>query len=197
MMWQYLLVLVGSFLVDIIPLFMPPAFTVMIFLQIYFDLNIWAVIVLGVMGSIAGRYILTLYIRKISVRVLNPSKNKDVEFLGGHLKEKGWKSQVFILSYSLMPLPTTPLFIAGGMANMKPYIILPMFTVGRLISVTTAVWMGKYAAENTEKLLEGLVSWQSVTGLVFGLILIAALLFIDWRTLIQRKKITLKFNIWR
>ena len=47
-------------IVDIVPLPLPPAFVVMIFLQIEFNLNVWLVIVIGVAGSILGRYILTL-----------------------------------------------------------------------------------------------------------------------------------------
>lgn len=197
MWWQYLLVFLGSLLMDTVPLFMPPAFTLMVFLQIYFDLNIWIVIVIGVAGSMIGRYILTLYIPRLSNKIFNPAKNEDVQFLGEKLKQKGWKSQAFILGYSLLPLPTTPIFIAGGMARMKPYFILPMFAVGRFISVSTAVLTGNYATENTEKLLEGIVSWQSISGLGVGLLLIFALLFIDWRTLLQDKRLTLKFNIWK
>jgi membrane protein DedA with SNARE-associated domain len=197
MIWQYILVFLGAFLVDVVPFPLPPAFTVMVFLQILFKLNIWAVIVIGVAGSIAGRFLLTLYIPKISGKIFKPSKNEDVQFLGQKMKQKGWKSQVFILAYSLLPLPTTPLFIAGGMAKMKPYYILPMFTVGKFISDMVAVLMGKYAAENTEKLLHGLISWKSITGLVLGVLLIGALLFIDWRNLFQKKKLQLKFNIWK
>lgn len=197
MLWHYFLVFFGSLVMDTIPLFMPPAFTLMVFLQIYFDLNTWAVILTGVAGSIAGRYILTLYIGLLSERMFNASKNEDVLFLGQKMKQKGWKSQSFILAYSLLPLPTTPIFIAGGMAKIKPYYILPMFTVGRLISVSAAVHSGNYAAENIEKIMEGFISWQSLTGLAIGLLFVLALLFIDWRTLIQQKRITLNFNIWK
>jgi hypothetical protein len=69
-------------LVDISPLPLPPAFTVMIFLQIYFQLPIWPVIIIGVAGSILGRYILTLYIPGVSGRIFKQSKNEDVQFLG-------------------------------------------------------------------------------------------------------------------
>lgn len=197
MWWQYILVFVASMAVDIVPVPLPPAFTVMILLQVIFKLNIWGVIVLGVAGSIVGRYILTLYIPKLSGRIFKPSKNQDVQYLGRKMKQKGWKSQAAILIYSLMPLPTTPLFIAGGMAKMKPYYIIPAFFVGKFISDTAAVLMGKYAAENTQKLLHGMVDWKSITGLILGLILIAALLFIDWRTLLEHKKFKLKFKIWK
>ncbi|MDB5284377.1 MAG: hypothetical protein JWO06_3452 [Bacteroidota bacterium] len=197
MWWQYILVFICAFAVDVVPLPLPPAFTVMILLQIVFKLNIWAVIILGVSGSIVGRYILTLYIPKISGRIFKPSKNEDVQFLGKKMKEKGWKGQVVILVYSLLPLPTTPLFIAGGIAKMKPYYIIPAFFVGKFISDMVAVLMGKYAAENTEKIFQGIVNWKSITGLVLGFLLIAALLFIDWRTMIQHKKLKLRFKIWK
>ena len=129
--------------------------------------------------------------------LFKPSKNEDVQFLGKKLKEKGWKGHATILVYSLLPLPTTPLFIAGGMAKMKPYYIIPAFFVGKFISDTAAVLMGKYAAENTEQHLKGMINWKSIVGLVLGLLLIFALLFIDWRTLYQHKKFKLQFKIWR
>ena len=197
MWWQYLLVFVCAMAVDIVPIPLPPAFTVMILLQIVFKLNIWAVIVLGVVGSVVGRYILTLYIPKLTAKIFKPSKNEDVQFLGNKLKAKGWKGQLTILVYSLLPLPTTPLFIAGGMAKMKPYYIIPAFFVGKFTSDTIAVLMGRYAAENTQKLLHGMVNWKSIVGLVLGLLLIFALLFVDWRTLYQHKKFRLRFKIWK
>jgi membrane protein DedA with SNARE-associated domain len=197
MWWQYLLVFIGSLLVDVVPLPLPPAFTLMVVLQIMFHLNLWTTVVIGVVGSVMGRYILAWYIPKVAGKIFKPSKNEDVQYLGQKLKEKGWKSHLAILTYSLLPLPTTPLFIAGGMAKMKPYYIIPAFFVGKFISDATAVMMGKYAAENMSDLLRGMVSWKFVFGLVLTLVLIGALLFIDWRTLLQQNKIRLKFKIWK
>ena len=47
MWWHYALVFICSMAVDIVPFPLPPAFTVMIVLQIVFKLNIWVVIVTG------------------------------------------------------------------------------------------------------------------------------------------------------
>ena len=197
-MWlKYVYVFLASVAVDIVPFPLPPAFVVMVFLQIYFKLDVWLVIIVGVAGSILGRYILTLYIPKVAKRIFKPSKNEDVQFLGKKLKEKSWKSQLFILTYSLLPLPTTPLFIAGGMAGMKPRLIIPAFFVGKFISDAIAVFMGKYAAENSAGLLEGVFSLKSLLGLFFGVILIIGLLFIDWRSLLQEKKFKLNYKIWK
>lgn len=197
MWWQYALVFLGTLLVDITPLPLPPAFTLMIFLQITFDLPVWPVIIIGVLGSMLGRYILTLYIPLLSNRIFKKDKNEDIQFLGNKLKTKGWKSQLFILLYTLMPLPSTPLFVAGGIAKMKPLYILPAFFVGKFISDSIAVLMGKFAAENTQQLFSGLLSWKSIAGLITGLFFIFILVFIDWRSLIQEKKLRLKFKIWK
>lgn len=197
MWWQYLFVFVGSMLVDIFPIPLPPAFTVMIFFQLYFDLNIWTVLVLGVSGSILGRFILTMYIARVSDKIFNQAKNEDVQFLGNKMKEKGWKGKMVILVYSLMPLPTTPLFVAGGMARLRPLFIIPPFVVGKVISDTAALFTGKYASENTAELIAGITSWQSILGLLLSLIFLFFLLFLDWRTLLIRKKVTLKFKIWK
>ncbi len=197
MWWQYLLVFGGSFLFDVVPIPFPPAFTIMVFLQIMFGLNIWLVIIIGVAGSILGRYILTLYIPFLAGKIFKRSKNEDVEFLGKKMKEKGWRSQLVIIGYSLLPLPTTPLFLAGGMAKIKPLYIIPAFFIGKFISDAITVHLGKYASEHAKSILEGALSWQSMTSLGVGLLLICALLFIDWRSLIQKNKFQLKFKIWK
>jgi membrane protein YqaA with SNARE-associated domain len=197
MWWQYLLVFAGAMLVDISPLPLPPAFTVMILLQIIFDLQLWMVIAIGVAGSILGRYVLTLYIPKLSGKYFRTAKKEDAEFLGEKLKANPRKSIVFVLIYSLLPLPTTPLFVAAGMASLEAYQILPGFIVGKLISDTIAVLTGRYAADNTRDLARGMVSWTSVAGLIAGLLLVFVFVFVDWRTLLQEKKFSLKFDIWK
>ena len=196
MSWIYLLVFLGAFLFDVVPIPFPPAFTIMVFLQIMFDLNIWWVIVIGVAGSILGRYILTLYIPFLAGKIFKKSKNEDVEFLGSKMKEKGWKSQLLILAYSLLPLPTTPLFLAAGIAKVKPRYIIPAFFVGKFTSDAITVHLGKYAAENVTSLMESAFSLKSVASMVFGLLLVCAVVFIDWRTLIQQKKLKINFKVW-
>ena len=195
MYWQYLLVFLGSFFFDVVPIPFPPAFTIMVFLQIMFELNIGCVIIIGVAGSILGRYILTLYIPLLAGKIFKRSKNEDVEFLGNKMKEKGWKSQMVIIAYSLLPLPTTPLFLAAGMAKIKPLYIIPAFFIGKFTSDSVTVHLGNYASEHAKSIMEEALSWKSITSLVVGMILLCALLFIDWRSLIQKKKFQLKFKI--
>ena len=115
-MWEYLLVFFMSFLVDSVPFIGPPAWTVMVFFQMRYHLNIWVVLVVGVIGSALGRYVLSKYIPYLSLKVIRKEKNEDIQFVGQKLLDKGWRVQLFVLLYTLVPLPSTPLFTASGMA---------------------------------------------------------------------------------
>src|SRR2546423_12361849 len=79
----YFLVFAFSLLVDIVPFVGPPAWTVMVFFQIRFHLNIWLVLVVGVPGSAIGRYLYSLYIPFISERFIKAKKTEDLHFIGG------------------------------------------------------------------------------------------------------------------
>ena len=197
MWWQYLLVFIGAFVFDVVPFAFPPAFTIMVFLQIMFDLNIWLVILIGVAGSILGRYVLTLYIPFFAGRIFKKAKNEDVQFLGEQMKKNGWKGQLGILAYTLLPLPTTPLFLASGMARISAIYIIPVFFVGKFISDAITVHIGKYASEDTASIISAGFSWKSASGILIGILFLSAILFIDWRTLIKKKRLVLNFNVWK
>jgi membrane protein DedA with SNARE-associated domain len=195
MWWQYLLVFAGALLFDIVPFPFPPAFTIMILLQISFHLNVWLVIIAGVVGSVLGRYILILYTPSITNKYIKRSKNEDVQFLGTKMKENKWKGQIIVLAYSLLPLPTTPLFLAAGMSKLNAKYIIPAFLIGKFTSDTLALHAGKYASENAHNIMQNALSWKSIVSALFFLFLIFCLFFIDWRSLIQKKKLVWKFKI--
>src|SRR5438874_1404112 len=65
-MWMYVLVFVAALAVDSIPVFAPPAWTVLVVLLLLFHLNPWLVVIVGVTGSTLGRYILSIYVPKVS-----------------------------------------------------------------------------------------------------------------------------------
>ena len=195
MWWQYILIFLGALLFDVVPFPFPPAFTIMVFFQIVFQLDVWVVIVVGVAGSVIGRYIVLLYAPLIARKYLKVSKNKDIQFLGEKMRENKWKGQMVILAYSLLPIPTTPLFLGAGISNLKPIYIIPAFLIGKFTSDAIALHAGKYASENAQSIIDNALSWQSIASLVLGLLLSFCLLFVDWRTLIPKVKLVFNFRI--
>ena len=197
MVLAYLLAFALSLFVDLIPFIGPPAWTVMVFCQIKYDLNVWLVIVVGVIGSTIGRYLLAWYMPYLSSKVINKKKDQDLQFVGQQLSKKKWQVQVFVFLYTLIPVPTTPLFTAIGMSRMNPLFVLPAFFLGKFVSDALMVHAGKFAAENIELLVEGLLSWKTILGAAVGLTLLFTFLFIDWKTLLEKKKLKLSFKIWK
>ncbi|MEI8280317.1 MAG: hypothetical protein WCG87_11180 [Bacteroidota bacterium] len=196
-MWYYVFVFIATFLVDLVPFVGPPAWTAMVFFQMRYHLNIWMVLVVGVIGSAAGRYMLSLYIPWLSDKYIKKQKNEDLQFIGQKLSGNGWRIQLFVLLYTLMPLPSTPLFTASGMARIKPMHIIPAFFVGKFTSDMVMVLTGDYVTDNVENITAGFMSWQSVVGTVLCILLICIFLFVDWRVLLQTKKFHLNFRIWK
>ena len=96
-----------------------------------------------------------------------------------------------------MPLPSTPLFTAAGMANIRTIRIIPAFLIGKFVSDMAMVLAGDYAARNAAEMAEGFLTWKTVSGTALGIVLVFVFLFIDWRSLIQDRKFRLSFNIWK
>jgi len=196
-MLYYFFVFIAAFIVDSVPFIGPPAWTVMVFFQMRYHLNIWMVLVVGVIGSTIGRYLLSKYIPWLSEKVIKKQKNEDIQFIGEKLRDKGWRVQLFVLLYTLVPLPSTPIFTAAGMARIPSINILPAFFIGKFTSDMIMVLTGDYVAKNAQAIAQGFFSWKTIIGTAIGIIIIAVFLFIDWRTLLQKKKFRLNFRIWK
>lgn len=196
-MWYYVLVFIASFLVDSVPFVGPPAWTVMVFFQMRYGLDIWWVLIIGVLGSALGRLLYSWYIPFLSAKMVKKEKTEDIQFIGQKLRGNTWGMQLFVLLYTLMPLPSTPLFTAAGLAKIRTIKIIPAFLVGKFVSDMAMVLAGDYAARNATAVAEGFLTWKTVSGTALGIVLVFVFLFIDWRKLIQEKKFSLSFNIWK
>lgn len=193
----YLWVFLASLLVDLVPVIGPPAWTVMVLLLVKFELNPWMVLVVGVIGSVIGRYLLSLYTPWLSRRVLKREKNDQFAFVGRRLKGRLWQSWTFVFIYSLLPLPTTPLFSAAGLAKISPLQIIPPFFVGKFISDAVMLFVGRSAFSSLSDILHGTLSPKGILMAVLTVGVIGLVLFIDWRQLLDRKRLRFNTHIWK
>jgi len=192
---MYLVVFLAALAVDTIPVFAPPAWTLLIFFVIKFHLNPWVAVIIGVSGSTLGRYLLSLYIPKVSSRLINRREDQNLRYIGEKLGQRAWIAAGFVFLYTLTPLSTTALFTAVGIARVNSWYIFLSFFCGRLITDGALVYTGKYAATNLSDLIRGQFSWQSVAVIASALVIIAVVLFIDWRQLLERHHLKFRFNI--
>jgi membrane protein YqaA with SNARE-associated domain len=196
-MWVYPVVFLAAMAVDLIPVFAPPAWTVIVFLLIKFDLNPWVALIMGVCGSTLGRYLFSLYIPKVSDKLIKRHKNEELEFVGKKLSGSRWGTWIFVLIYTLLPLSTTALFTAAGLARIKPVYILPPFFVGKFASDAVMILTGRYLAENSGDLLHSLLAPKTLITVLLGVFALGGLLFVDWFALLKERKLKFKFKIWK
>src|SRR6266705_6346642 len=111
----YLVVFLASLGVDLVPIVAPPAWTIMAFLLVKYELNPWLVLAVGVPGSALGRYLFSLYIPKFSDKVLAQRKKAELRYVGDKLDKRLWQTWTFVFLYTLSPLSTTALFTAAAM----------------------------------------------------------------------------------
>ena len=196
-MWHYLLVFLAAMAVDLIPVFAPPAWTIMVFLLVKFHLNPWGVLCAGVLGSTLGRYIFSLYIPKVSDKLISRHKNHELQFVGKRVGKSLWKSWTFVFLYTLTPLSTTALFTAAGLARINPMHTVPPFFAGKFLSDAVLVATGHYLSSARGGVLKQMCSPTGIVTMILGALLLGALLFVDWRTLLEKRKLQFKFRIWK
>jgi membrane protein YqaA with SNARE-associated domain len=193
----YLAAFAAALLVDTIPVFAPPAWTILAFIIIKWKPNPWAIIAAGALGSVIGRYILTLYMPHVSAKIFRRSENDNISFLGKKLGGRFWHANTFVMLYAISPLSTTALFTAAGMAKVDPWNVLPGFAIGKFLGDAWVILTAKVTADDAIGLIHGHVSWQAALTATVGLLLISGVLFIDWRQLLGHKKLRLNFQIWK
>jgi hypothetical protein len=182
---------------DLVPIIGPPVWTGLVVLVIKFDANPWLVLAAGVPGSVLGRYLLSLYTPWLSEKIIKRKKNDELGFVGRRLKGKLWQSWTFTLIYSLTPLPTTPLFSAAGLAKIRPLAILPPFFVGKFISDAVMLFTGRSAISGFAELFHGTFSIKGIITAVLSVLVIGGFLFLDWRNLLEKKKVRFNVHIWK
>jgi membrane protein YqaA with SNARE-associated domain len=193
----YLASFAAALLVDTIPVFAPPAWTILAFIIVKWKPNPWGVIAAGALGSVIGRYILTLYMPHVTAKIFRPSENANIAFLGKKIGDRFWRANIFVMLYAISPLSTTALFTAAGMARVNPWNVLPGFAIGKFLGDAWVLFTAKVTAEEAKDLMHGRVSWQAALTAAAGLFLISGVLFVDWRELLGRKRLRLNFRIWK
>ncbi len=196
-MWLYGVVFLAALAVDSIPLIAPPSWTVAIFLLVKFHLHPWIVLPLCVSGSTLGHYLMSLYIPRFAGLFIKRHKTDELKFLGKKLSQSLWQSWLFVFIYAVTPLSTTALFTAAGMGKVKPSHMVPPFFCGKFLSYAVLIFTGFYAAANFQDLMHGSFSPKGIVTLVLACVVIGGFLFLDWRALLQRKKFTFNFRIWK
>jgi len=181
----YLEVTFLSLIVNVIPAFTPPTWIVLSLYKINNpQLNSLAIAMLGVIGSVSGRFVMYLYSKALGRFI--PQKYADnLNYFKKFVEER--KLGIFLgtLIYSLVPLPSNLLFIAFGASSVKVLPVLAGFALGRAISYTAIVYASFRAFVFFESF--GIENLRYLADLL-GILAAVAMIFIDWRKVFEKRK---------
>lgn len=137
-------ILVGLvFGINLLPAFAPPTWVILVFYKLNTNMNTIAIIVLGVMASASGRYLLALGTRAIRQK-LKPQYVANLKHLQGRLGRSRLSRGrtgyiVYLLFFILAPIPSAQLFEAAALMETPLLPITGAFMVGRAISYSLYV----------------------------------------------------------
>jgi membrane protein YqaA with SNARE-associated domain len=193
----YLVVFFSALILDFIPVFAPPAWTIMVWLLVKYHLNPWIIVLTGASGSTIGKYLMTLCVPRFSKIFIKRTKHEELQYVGKRLTRKLWHSWLFVFLFAISPLPDVVLFTAASIAKVKPFRLLPPYFLGKLITLTVLLFVGRYAVTNFTNHAPGALPWKGILTLLVGATLMVTLLFVDGRALLQKNRFTFNFNIWK
>ena len=193
----YLAVFLSALTLDFVPIITPPAWTILVFLLLKFHLNPWIAVPASASGSTLGRYLMGLCVPKFSKLFLKRDKHEELQFVGRKLSKKLWHSWLFVFVFAVTPLSDTVLFTAASIAKVKPIRIVPPFFFAKLASDAVMLAVGCYTVASFANRAHGVIPWKGILAIVFSIVLIGGLVFLDGRALLQKRKFTFNFNIWK
>lgn len=195
-------VLIFAFLiiifVNIIPVFMPPTWTIMSLVGFNLGLNNESLIIFSILAATAstlGRSVLVLFSNKIiRNNFLSEKTKKNVDYLRLKIESKKNIASAFFLLFAFSPFPSGPLFLAYGLTGLRLRIAMVPFFIGR---VSSYIFWAITASEVSERITVSNFksgAYFSVYFIVTQIILIYLVyLFakIDWKLILSEHKIRL------
>lgn len=126
------------FLINLIPIFAPPTWTILVLFRLNSHLPSIPLVLLGAMAAASGRYILA----KATYRLRGRLKTKTIVDLAAareFLKERRFSKYGGMLLFGLSPLPSAQLFEAAGLLNIALVPFTLAFFAGRVVSYSLFV----------------------------------------------------------
>ncbi|MBU0975696.1 MAG: hypothetical protein ABIE03_06890 [Patescibacteria group bacterium] len=194
----YIITSIVIILINVIPAFMPPTWTVVSFVYIRNEVNLFVLTLIAAISSSSGRFLLAKFSKTVVPAVFSVSAVRNLDFIG--LKIDKGKIQIFLISliWALSPFPSNTLFLAVGFSGARLRYTFAGFFTGRLVSYYSLAYASKLVYVSIQDILaEGILNWQSLIITSSGFILLIFYLALDWESLFTSKKLKFSFSIFK
>lgn len=178
----YLLVAAAIFGLNLVPVFGPPTWAVLVLFHLHQDLEVPLLVAVGAISAASGRLVLAVATRRLG-RYLPRRHRENIEAAGQLLDRKRGHSIAALALFAVSPVPSAQLFEAAGLMKVKLVPVTAAFFAGRTVSYALYVG-GANALSSTDTGKVLLSSLTSPWGLALEIAMVAALVLlarIDWR----------------
>jgi uncharacterized membrane protein YdjX (TVP38/TMEM64 family) len=145
-------------------------------------------IVGGALAAAPGRFVLALAFRAFGTR-LPRKRQESLQVLGHAIGESRAGLLASFALLAVAPLPSAQMFEAAGLARIRLTYLLAAFFVGRLVSYSIYVGAASAAHQSLSRLFtKGLFSPQAIAIEVMGVVLLIAIVLIDWPSVVDKAR---------
>jgi len=189
----YLIASIIIIVINVVPAFMPPTWTLISYFYISFDVNLFVLSLIGAVSSSFGRFLLTGLSRK-TVGIFSEAAIDNLNFIGNGVKKKPLYATFFAFVWAISPIPSNLLFIAAGISKISLKYILPGFFLGRSLSYFSLAFASRIVVENFKDIFSSeAFDWQKILINILCLFTIFFYVCLDWKSLFIERK--LRFNL--
>jgi membrane protein YqaA with SNARE-associated domain len=172
-------------LINIVPAFMPPTWSVASFFFIQFELPLLPLTLGSAIASTIGRVILASAAGWIGPRLMTEEMRRNTGALEDWLAQRNPRRAVsLVFAAPISPFPSNQLFLAAGLARLDLRIIAPAFFVGRVIEYTVAVSAARVSIARFSELFG---DFPILLFQLFGLASLVILLKAPWARMLQHQ----------
>lgn len=192
---MYLQLAFISSIINAIPAFMPPTWLVLSMYKVNHPaLNVIAIALFGVIGSVIGRYVMYKY-SKLFGKYVPKKQAINLSYFRKFVGKGELKLYLGTFIYSLSPLPSNFLFIAFGLSGVNLVPVLLGFCLGRLLSYILLV-SASFRTFSYFSLFIDTKEARIITDLL-GIAFAVLVIFINWeKVYLRTNKLKKKMGNW-
>ena len=181
-----LLLALFIYIINVVPFFMPPTWTILAFFYINFHPPFVPVIIAGAGAATLGRITLYYLSKRYFRRFFSEISLKNYGVLGKFVTKNEKFSIPIFISYAFFPISSNYVYIAAGLAKINIKILASSFFVGRLISYSFWVAASHLAVTRIEDIFSSHISNIGAIAVeIIGLIIVVLIGKINWGKILK------------
>lgn len=176
----------------ITPLPLPPSWLVLAYVSLELDADPAGVVVAGALGAGVGRVGLAAWTRALGPRLMRPGVRANVDYLAERLRgRRGRLGTAALLAVS--PPPAGALYTAAGLLRVNLALVGAAAVAGRLVTYGLGVGLVTATADQlAERLRDWIAPWTLALGLAGLGVVLWLLGRIDWRAVVERRRLSFR-----